>query len=241
VTDSAPFDLQPIARRNTYELVAEQLVTLIGARHLKPGDPLPTERELTQAYGVGRSSIREALRMLESRGVIRPAARGTFVVADVSNPLNNSLRLLMELDGEADIHDIYELRRILECETAALAAERRRKEHLRVMDEAIAEMEQGLVGPDADRYIDADLRFHLAIAEATGNRLLVHSMQAVRDVIRRALLAIFLIPQSPERSLEQHRLIRAAIAERDAERARREMRAHLVRVESDAEKGARRG
>ena len=242
MTDPAPFARQPIARRNTYELVADQLVTLIGARRLKPGDPLPTERELTQAFGVGRSSIREALRMLESRGVIRPAAaRGTFVVADVSNPLNSSLRLVMELDGDADIHDIFELRRILECETAALAAARRRKEHLRVMDEAIAEMEEGLVGPDADRYIDADLRFHLAIAEATGNRLVVHSMQAVRDVIRRALMAIFVIPQSPQRSLEQHRAIRAAIADRDADRARDEMRQHLVRVESDVDKGALRG
>jgi GntR family transcriptional repressor for pyruvate dehydrogenase complex len=234
-----PLDLQPIARRNTYELVADQLVTLIAARRLNPGDPLPTERELTQAYGVGRSSIREALRMLESRGVIQPgAARGTFVVADVSNPLHSSLRLLMELDGGADIHDIFELRRILECETAALAADRRQKEHLRVMDESIAEMEEGLKGPDPDRYIDADLRFHLAIAEATGNRVVVHSMQAVRDLIRRALMAIFVIPQSPERSLEQHRAIRAAIGARNSDLARKEMRSHLVRVESDVDKGA---
>ena len=61
---------QPIERRNTYELVAESLLALISERHLKPGDALPTERELMQHYGVGRSSVREALRMLESKGLI---------------------------------------------------------------------------------------------------------------------------------------------------------------------------
>ena len=228
----------PIARRNTYELVADRLVTLIGTRELKPGDPLPTERELTQAYGVGRSSVREALRMLESQGVITPGAKGTFVVASVANPLNSSYRLLLTLDEDADVHDIFELRRILECEAAALAAERRRKKHLAEMDEAIEEMEAGLEEPSGDRYIDADLRFHIAVAEATGNRLVLHSMEAVRGVIRRALMTIFLVPNSPERSLEQHRAIRAAIGDRDADRARKEMRSHLVRVESDVDKGA---
>jgi GntR family transcriptional repressor for pyruvate dehydrogenase complex len=231
----------PIARRNTYELVADRLVTLIGTRELKPGDPLPTERELTQAYGVGRSSVREALRMLESQGVITPGAKGTFVVASVANPLNSSYRLLLTLDEDADVHDIFELRRILECEAAALAAERRRKKHLAEMDEAIEEMEAGLEEPSGDRYIDADLRFHIAVAEATGNRLVLHSMEAVRGVIRRALMPIFLVPNSPERSLEQHRLIRAAIADRDPDRARDEMRAHLDRVEADADKGVLRG
>jgi DNA-binding FadR family transcriptional regulator len=230
-----------IARRNTYELVADRLVTLIATRELKPGDALPTERELTQTYGVGRSSVREALRMLESQGVITPAAKGTFVVASVANPLNSSYRLLLSLDEDADVHDIFELRRILECEAAALAAQRRRKKHLAEMDEAIDEMAAGLDQPSGERYIDADLRFHIAVAEATGNRLVLHSMEAVRGVIRRALITIFRVPNSPERSLEQHRLIRAAIADRDTDRAREEMRAHLDRVEADADKGALRG
>lgn len=233
--------LEPIARRNTYELVAERLVDLIGDGRLKPGDPLPTERELTETYRVGRSSIREALRVLESQGVITSGTRGTFVVADVANPLNSSLRLLLELDGDAGMHDIYELRRILECEAAALAAERRKKLHLGQMDEAIDAMAEGLADPRGEGYIEADLRFHLAIAEATGNRLVVHSMNAVREVVRRALMSIFRIPGSPERSLEQHRAIRVAIAARDADRAREEMRAHLVRVEADVRKGAARG
>lgn len=231
---------EPVERRKVYELIAEQLVAQIGDRRLLPGDVLPPERELTQRYGAGRSSVREALRMLESRGLIESAGNGSFAVADYANPLNQSLSLLLTLD-EAHMHDLYELRRILECEAAALAAERRTEEHLARMDEAVAHMESGLGDSGGDEYIDADLRFHLAVAEATGNRLVVHSMQAVRDVVRRALMSIFKIPGSPARALDEHRAIRAAIAERDGGRARSEMRAHLVRVEADVQKGGTRG
>jgi len=132
--------------------------------------------------------------------------------------------------------DVYELRRILECEAAGLAAERHTDAHLALMDAAIEEMAAALASEDGGRgarYIDGDLRFHLAIAEATRNGVVLHTMDALRGVIRRALMSIFLVPQSPERSFEQHRAIRAAIAARDATASREEMRAHLVRVESD--------
>ena len=229
---------QPLERRKVYEQIAEQLLGQIGSRALKPGDVLPPERELTESFGVGRSSIREALRMLESQGVITTANGGAFVVADAANPLNSSLRLLFTLDEQAGMHDLFELRRILECEAAALAAERRSDLHLQQMDAAVEEMDAALAhSGHGDRFIDADLSFHLAVAEATGNRLVLHSMQAVRDVVRRALLTVFLIPRSPERAVGEHRTIRAAIASGDPERARRQMRAHLVRVETDVAKG----
>jgi GntR family transcriptional repressor for pyruvate dehydrogenase complex len=144
------------------------------------------------------------------------------------------LRLLFALDGATGIHDLFELRRILDCEAAALAAERRGEQHLAAMDAATAQM-SGALGRESegDRFIDADLRFHLAVADATGNRLILHNMQAVRDVVRRALLTVFLIPGSPDSAVPEHREIRAAIAAGDPDRARQEMRAHLIRVETD--------
>lgn len=226
---------QPIERRKVYELIAEQLLSEISARRLQPGDVIPPERELTRVYRVGRSSVREALRMLESRGVIEDVGNGSFAVAGYANSLGSSLQLLLSLD-QATMRDIYELRRILECEAAGLAAERHDEKHLVQMDEAIAEMTLGLsaTGPErADLYIDGDLRFHLAIAEATQNGLIIHSMRALRDLIRRALTSIFTIPESPERSHEQHRAIRATIAAGDPAAARAAMRDHLMRVESD--------
>jgi len=223
---------EPISRRNVYELIAEQLVSQIGSRQLQPGDALPPERELTRLYHAGRSSVREALRMLQSRGLIEPVGNGSFVVAGYANPLNSSLQLLLSLD-QASMHDLYEFRRILECEAAALAAERRTDVHLTLMDDAVDEMADALANSGRDAYINGDLRFHMAIAEATRNGLILHAMAAVRDAARRTLTSVFLIPGSPERSLEQHEAIRAAIADGDADRARDEMREHLVRVEAD--------
>jgi len=109
------------------------------------------------------------------------------------------------------------------------------------MEAAIGEMAASLTDSGGDRFIEADLRFHLAVAEATGNRLVLHSMHAVRDVVRRALLTVFVIPQSPESAVVEHRAIRAAIASGDPSRARQEMSNHLVRVESDVEKGVSNG
>jgi GntR family transcriptional regulator, transcriptional repressor for pyruvate dehydrogenase complex len=126
-------------------------------------------------------------------------------------------------------------------EAAALAAERHSDDHLVEMEAAIDEMDASLSDHGGDRFIEADLRFHLAIAEATGNRLVLHSMHAVRDVVRRALMTVFVIPQSPESAVVEHRAIRAAIASGDPVRARSEMTHHLVRVEADVEKGVGNG
>jgi GntR family transcriptional repressor for pyruvate dehydrogenase complex len=227
-----------VERRKVYEQIAEQLLGQIGSRRLKPGDALPPERELTQTFRVGRSSIREALRMLESQGVIASVNGGAFVVAEAASPLESSLRLLFALDEEAGMHDLFELRRILECEAAALAAERNAEGDLTEMEAATEEMAGSLTSSgSAERFIEADLRFHLAIAAATGNRLVLHTMQAVRDVLRRALVTVYHLPQSPESAVIEHRAIRAAIVARDAAQAREEMRLHLERVENDVRKG----
>lgn len=221
---------EPIKRHTTYELVAERLLEHISERRLRPGDSLPTERELTQAYRVGRSSVREALRMLQSRGLITSAGKGTFAVAEYANPLNHSLSLLLTLQ-EASLQELFEVRKILEGETAALAAVRRTDEDVLRMQRAIDEMMDGL--SSQDRYIEADLQFHLTIAASTRNRIALHMMQAIREVLQRALASIYRIPGSPERSIAQHRLILDAIARGDADAARRRMEEHLVRVEGE--------
>jgi GntR family transcriptional regulator, transcriptional repressor for pyruvate dehydrogenase complex len=230
-----PTTFRPIERRKVYELIAQQLLEQISGRTLQPGDTLPTERELTQLYRAGRSSVREALRMLESMGVIAPSGGGSFAVAPYPNPLNTSLQLMLSLD-QATMIDVYEFRRMIECEAAGLAAIRHDDRHLEIMDAAINGMAHGLDSSSSDRadqYIDGDLRFHLAIAEATSNGVVVHAMGALRGLMRRALTRLFLVPESAERSHEQHLAIRDAIAGRDADLARDAMRKHLVRVEAD--------
>ena len=221
---------EPIERRKVYELVAERLLADITERRLNPGDHLPPERRMADAYRVGRSSVREALRILESRGLIRSMGQGAFEVADHANPLNQSLRLLLSL-RDGDLLELYEVRKIMEVEAAGLAAARRTEEDLAAMRTAIDEMVKGL--SSRERYIGADVEFHLAVARATGNRIASLMMDAVRDVMRRALSSIYDIPGSPRRSTEQHGQILDAIAAGSQEQARERMREHLLRVEGE--------
>ena len=227
----------PIERRKTYELVAERLLGLIAARSLEPGDSVPAERELVEAFKVGRSSVREALRMLESRGLIQSRGNGTFAVSELGNPLHESLALLVAVD-EADERELFEARRLIEGETAALAAERRNPAHLARMAAAISAMEGGL--DSESTYIDADLAFHLTVAEASGNRVVSHLMHAIRGQVQLALGTAFLVPGGPQRSLEQHREILAAIEARRADEARRVMHDHIQRVEREIHELGRR-
>jgi len=191
---------------------------------------LPPERELVASYGVGRSSVREALRMLESRGLIQSRGNGAFAVAEWRNPLNQSLDLLIAA-SEGDLHDLFEVRRILEGGAAAMAAARRTDEHLAALTAAIDDMAANL---DAEEpYIEADVRFHLTVAEATGNRVALHLMHAIRHQLQTAFGTVYHIPGSPQRSLEQHREIASAIALRRPDEARERMHEHIGRVEHE--------
>jgi GntR family transcriptional regulator, transcriptional repressor for pyruvate dehydrogenase complex len=227
----------PIERRKTYELVAERLTEEIRSRVLTAGDLLPPERELVASFGVGRSSIREALRMLESRGLIEGRGNGTFAVARLTNPLNHSFNLLLEAD-EADVAELFEIRRILEGESAALAAARRTRPQLDQMGGEIDGMIAGL--SSEEEFIQADLRFHLKIAEATGNRVATHLMHAIRGLLQRALASSYHVAGSPERAIEMHRLILEAIRDRRPDLARERMQKHVESVERDIRGAVRR-
>src|SRR5690349_5017503 len=108
---------QPIERRKVYELVAERLTARLRAG-FEPGAALPPEREVMQLYAVGRSSVREALRMLESKGLITSRGNGAFVVSEPRNPFSHGLGELIA-DGQTDVQQLFEVRRLLEGEIAA--------------------------------------------------------------------------------------------------------------------------
>jgi GntR family transcriptional repressor for pyruvate dehydrogenase complex len=227
---------EPIARQKTYQLVADRLLGLISSRRLGPGDALPSERELVDLYQVGRSSVREALRMLETQGVIESGANGSFRVAEFGNTLGSSLGFLLSVDA-ADYSELFETRRILEGEAAALAASRRTKAQLRAMAASVDEMENGL--QSEERFITADLAFHLLVAQATRNRVLLHLMDAIRTLLHRSLSSSFHIEGSPEGAIELHRLILDAIEGRRPEEARQRMQEHVARVQRDISGAAR--
>lgn len=226
---------EPVVRRKTYELVAERLLALMSAEHLAPGDPLPPERELAGLYGVGRSSIREALRMLESKGAIRSDRNGGFAVAPRANAFDQSLGFLLSAD-QADLDELFEVRRIVESEAAALAAVRRDDPQLQRMAEQLDAMRAGTESEVA--FAQADLAFHLLIVEAARNRLLASLMEAIRTQLARALTLSLHVAGSAEAAIESHALILEAIAAGDGALARTRMQAHLARSEYEVAHGA---
>lgn len=219
-----------MARRNIYHLVADAITLAIAEQRLRPGDQLPPERDLTRTYSVGRSSTREALRVLESQGMTESDGRGGFRVADYSNLLRQALGLLVGLE-RVEIADLFEVRRTLEIESAGLAAARRSAGDLEALSVRIDEMKAALADPV--RYGAADIGFHVGLATATGNRLTVRLMEAIRDAMSRTFTVAFNVPGSPQLSLREHQSILAAISQRDAQLARERMRGHLQRVESE--------
>jgi GntR family transcriptional repressor for pyruvate dehydrogenase complex len=187
------------------------------------------------AFGVGRSSVREALRMLESRGMIVPARSGTFVVAALSNVLRSSLNFVFVAD-DATFEDLFELRRALECEAAHFAAMRRSDEQLGQMRDALDAMERAIAAESSEDFQRSDIAMHQRVAEAAGNPLILRSVEASREVMRRALGSLFLIPNRAERTLAQLRSLLSAIESRQPESAREEMKRHVESVERDVAK-----
>lgn len=184
---------RPVTRARTYELVIDRVEEQIVSGQLGVGDRLPPERDLAQMLGVSRAAVREAFRALEAQGVLRMAVgtgpdSGTTVAALPSQALNRLLRLHVAL-ANFPIADVVRARIMLERESARNAAQRATEAELDEMRALLDEMD----APDCDRerFNDLDTRFHVAIAEAGGNRLVADMTIAIRESLRRPLLAAF--------------------------------------------------
>ncbi|MGH7609256.1 MAG: FadR/GntR family transcriptional regulator [Candidatus Dormibacteria bacterium] len=223
-------------RRNAYHLVADAVAAAISRGQLAAGDQLPSERELKGTYQVGRSTVREAVRVLESRGLVRRDHRGCYRVASTGQVLGQALAMLIDLD-RLEISELFEVRRTLEVESAGLAAARRTDDDLARLARDLMAMEEGM--GSADQYTSGDLDFHLDLARASGNRLAVRLMEAIREAMARAFELAFRVAGSPQLSLGEHRAIEAAVAAGDPALAQARMGLHLSRVELDTLRAGR--
>jgi len=168
-------DIQPAQKITLIEAVTQQLLALIRDGHLRPGDSLPSERELMERLHVGRSSVREALRSLATMRVIEiHPGRGAFVRSPVTEDLVPSDALSVLLARDAMI-EIVEARTVLEVAMASMAAERATEEDLAEMAGMLEEMNGSLA--DEEHSLVLNARFHLAIAEAARNPVLLKMLQ----------------------------------------------------------------
>jgi GntR family transcriptional regulator, transcriptional repressor for pyruvate dehydrogenase complex len=216
-----------------YQQIVQQIEESILKGALKPGDQLPAERELAQNFGVSRTAVREAVKALREKGLVEAySGRGTFITDGTSQAIRQSLDLMIRIGQQEGSTHLAELRQILEPEIAALAALRIEDQLLATMREAVATMDRSLHDPEA--YIEADLDFHLALAEAAGNPLVLSLLDSIVGLLREQRMRIFQVDGGPERGQFHHKRILAATEERDPERARAAMRDHLGQVREDS-------
>lgn len=184
---------RPVARAPTYELVVERIEERILAGDLRVGDRLPPERDLAGMLGVSRAAVREAYRALQAQGVLRMSVgtgpdSGTSVAALPGHALQRFLRLHVALANFPPA-DVVEARVMLERHSVRLAAEHTTACEVDALDRIAGAMDDPAV--DRDRFNELDTEFHVALAEAGGNRLVAEMTSAIRESLRQPLRAAF--------------------------------------------------
>ena len=222
------FDFEVIRRNKVYEEVAKQIERLI-LKKLKPGDKLPSERELAEMLQVSRSSIRDAIRGLELMGLVDPRqGAGTIVrepsVEPLANPFSNALKRRQEL-----VSELLDFRKMLEPPLAARAATHASADEISEMEEILQRQEAKL--SDGEAAIAEDAEFHYSIALASGNSVVLKVLDILMDLLRDTRERSLQVKGRPEKSLAGHRRILTAIRRRDAEAAKAAMRRHIEDVE----------
>lgn len=222
-------EIAPIKSTRIYQEIVRQVKAMIAEGRLKSGDRLPPERDLAEKFVVSRTSVREALRALESLGFIEiRAGEGTFVREASVEALVEPLALVMASQREA-IGELFEARRLLEPAIAALAATRATPEELqemeRILEEQAREVAAGKTG------VTQDAQFHAAIGAAAHNRAITRLVNAIMDLLTQSREESLNTPGRPARSHQDHQRILQAISRRNVAGARQAMVDHLDAVE----------
>lgn len=228
-----PLVYTPIQSARLYEQIVEQIETRILDGDLQPGEQLPAERELAEQFGVSRTAVREAIKTLREKGLVEVlAGRGTFITDRASQAMRHSFGRILRLSHGDGAGDLVAVRELLEPEIAFLAAQRAGEDHLQAMSKAVEAMDAAMDSPE--QFIEADLDFHLALAEGTGNTLIPFLIDPIVGLLREQRTRIFNVPGGPVRGQLHHKRILEAVRNRDPEAARQAMREHLEQVREDS-------
>jgi GntR family transcriptional repressor for pyruvate dehydrogenase complex len=225
-------ELKPIKVKRASDQIFEQLRDLIFRGELKPGEQLVPERELAQAFGVSRPTVREAINKLVTMGLVEHRqGQGTFVRSLEATREHNPLSAIIDRQ-ETSLEDLLEVRMGLEAQSAWLAAERATPEDIQRLEETLAAMEveygEGRPG------IEEDVAFHMGLAYATKNPVQVYIMRSFHDLlhfgIEENLRYLWEDPANLPIIRQQHRRIFQAITDHDPEAAYEAMETHITFV-----------
>jgi len=223
--------LHAIKKTRIHEEVVSQVHELIKEGRFKAGDQLPSERELAETFKVSRTSVREALRALETQGlVISKTGMGNFV-ADL--PIESLVAPLarMLIEEKNALADVFELRKLIEPQIASLAAERATAQDVERMKLLLKkqreQVERGATG------VDADTEFHFAIGRATQNHAIEKLVSGLLDVLSHSREESLQTSGRRQASIDSHLAIVAAIEKHNQAKAREAMRHHIEQVEQN--------
>ncbi len=218
--------LKPPKRSTLSATVCRKLVGHLVRGDWREGDRIPPERELCEMLGVGRSSLREALKALEVMGLIESKlGEGTFVCNRsefLSRPL---LWAITTSSSDIAARELIDARRLIEAELAGCAAEHATPEDLKAIGGYLDEMEASI--DQDERYLVADVNFHLAVGAASHNRILANALELIRNLLREWMMQALQVSGVGREALEQHKEIYIAIAKGNKNAARAAMEKHV--------------
>jgi len=224
----------PIQSERLYEQIVQQIEQRIVSGELKVSDQLPSERELAEQFGVSRTAVREAIKTLHEKGLVEIlVGRGTFIANGTPDVVRHTLNLLMKVDSTKGFLNLVELREIMEPEIAALAATRITDEYISAMQEAMDKMEAAM--DNVEEFVEADLDFHLALAEATQNPIIPALLDPIIELMREQRILITIIKGVAQHGQYNHKIIIDAVKRSDPDAAREAMRHHLEQICKDFE------
>lgn len=227
--------------RPQYERIAELIVEYIGKHQLHAGDRLPTEQEFGEQFGVSRTIVRDAIKMLTPSGLVRPRrGSGIFVGEETSLSSSTTLNLATLVPPER-IGELFDFRCAQEMQTARLAAQRVTVAELRAIEQSLATNRAAADADDSETFLHSDDEFHHGIALAAHN---VFFVETVASIMRLQRWAIKILtggaPGSLQASVAQHTALFQAIRDGDPERASEAARIHVETVFANYQQEARR-
>lgn len=220
-----------IARKKIYEEISDIILSDIKSGKLQPGDKLPAITKMADSYGVSQASIREALNRLKVLDVIHVKhGHGSFVNRQMPLGFEQNFEIITK----SDIANLLDLRKIIEVGCARNACETADADDLIKIEDALQKMRTAVENNELGEQADYD--FHMAIAAATGNPLLIDLMEDVSDTMIRTMketrrIWLYETKKSIQKIYDEHKLILKAIKDKDGEAAARNMYRHLKEVE----------
>ena len=213
-----------------YESAIEQIMDLVKRSELKPGDKLPPERKLAEKLSISRGSLREAFRVLESKGLIKSKAGGGRFIREIrKNGHNSTENIILSLE-KSSILELLEAREMFEVKIAKIAAQRATPEDIKLIEMVLNKMNQKEELKD-EKKTESDTEFHLAIASASHNFVFVNIIKLHLDLLKETRGKTWQIPGRREKQYQEHQAILQAIKEHNSKKAGEAMLTHLKNVE----------